>query len=320
MGDVYLAERDDGAYEEQVAIKVSRTTLGPPELKARFLSERRLMAELRHPNIARLLDAGTLDDERPYFVMELVEGLPIDEHCRQHGLSVRRRLRLMTQVAGAVAHAHRHLVVHRDLKPANIFVDSKGKPLLLDFGIAKDLSEHGKTPNTHLLMPMTPQYASPEQLTGAPVTTATDVYALGRGALRAAHGAAARLGKTTIPFPDAPTPRHRAVPSHRVEGRRSPDGRRLRSQLSGDLDALVMKALNPDPEQRYSSIEALEKDMSHYLDGRPLEARRGWTYRAQKWVHRYWGRLAVAAAVSVILADGASPPWKRGTSVTRDAY
>ncbi len=300
MGDVYLAERADGTYEEQVAVKVIRMAGGPAELRDRFLSERRLMAELRHPNIARLLDAGSLEDGRPYFVMELVEGEPIDLYCARHGLTLRERVGLMIQVTEAVAHAHRHLVVHRDLKPGNIFVTHEGTPKLLDFGVAKDLSEVGKTPSTRLLVPMTPEYASPEQLTGGPVTTATDVYSLGVVLYELLTGSSP-FGGVEDPMSGRSQSSPPSRPSSRVVRGELPDRSRLRRQLAGDLDSLVLKALDPDPSRRYSSVEALQRDVQNFLEGLPLEARGGLPYRVQKWLRRHWqGTLAAAIAVALV--------------------
>ncbi len=302
MGDVYLAERADDTYEERVAVKVIRLAGGPSELRDRFLSERRLMAELRHPNIARLLDAGSLEDGRPYFVMELVDGEPIDLYCARRGLSLRERLGLMIRVAEAVAHAHRHLVIHRDLKPGNIFVTQEGVPKLLDFGVAKDLSEVGKTPSTRLLVPLTPEYASPEQLTGGAVTTASDVYSLGVVLYELLTGSSP-FGGVEDPMSGRSQSSPPTRPSSRVVRGEQADRGRLRRQLTGDLDSLVLKALDPDPSRRYSSVEALQRDLQNYLDGLPLEARGGWSYRVQKWLARHW-RGTLAAAVAVALVAG----------------
>ena len=300
MGDVYLAERADDTYEERVAVKVIRLAGGPSELRDRFLSERRLMAELRHPNIARLLDAGSLEDGRPYFVMELVDGEPIDLFCVRRGLSVRERLGLIIRVAEAVAHAHRHLVIHRDLKPGNIFVTQEGIPKLLDFGVAKDLSEVGKTPSTRLLVPMTPEYASPEQLAGGAVTTTTDVYALGVVLYELLTGTSP-FGGDDDPMSGRSQSSPPSRPSSRVVRGELPERGRLRRQLTGDLDSLVLKALDPDPNQRYSSVEALQRDLQNYLDGLPLEARGGLSYRIQKWLARHWqGTLAATVAMALV--------------------
>ncbi|MCP4658780.1 MAG: serine/threonine protein kinase, partial [bacterium] len=303
MGEVYLGERADGAFEQQVAIKVIGTggLLGP-ELLERFLAERQLLAEMKHPNIAHLVDGGTVDDGRPYLVMEHVEGKPIDQYCKRRNLSVEARLRLFLRVCDAVEHAHRHLVVHRDLKPGNILVTGDGVPKLLDFGVAKDVGEGEKTPATRFLVPVTPEYASPEQLTGGPVTTAVDVYALGvvLYELLAGHS----------PFGDGEDPlagRSRAAPpsrpSSRIRRRGGREARRLRRLLTGDLDHIVLRALEPNPEMRYASVEQLSRDLDHHLRRLPLETREGALYRIGKLAHRHWKGL-IAAAVTSILAAG----------------
>lgn len=178
MGEVYRAVRADGQYEKQVAIKLVRGGYDSKFILERFRQERQILAGLDHPNIAQLLDGGTTEDGIPYLVMELVEGTPIDEYCQEHDLSITERLQLFRQVCGAVQYAHQRLVVHRDLKPGNILVTKDGVPKLLDFGIAKILGEGAGTETT-MTRPMTPEYASPEQIRGGPITTATDVYSLG---------------------------------------------------------------------------------------------------------------------------------------------
>ena len=178
MGEVYRASRVDGQYEKQVAIKLVRVGLDSPFLVERFLHERQILASLDHPNIARLYDGGTTEDEIPYLVMELVEGTPIDQYCEQRALNTHERLELFVRVCAAVQYAHQRLVIHRDIKPSNILVTAEGEPKLLDFGIAKVLDPSIATENT-MLHPLTPEYASPEQIRGEPITTATDVYSLG---------------------------------------------------------------------------------------------------------------------------------------------
>jgi serine/threonine protein kinase len=178
MGEVYRAVRADGQYEKEVAIKLVRAGHGSSELFQRFLHERQILASLDHPNIARLYDGGTTEDGVPYLVMELIEGTPIDLYCDQYDLAVNDRLKLFTQVCAAVQYAHQRLVIHRDIKPGNILVTKDGIPKLLDFGIAKFLDPaHGT--ETTMVRPMTPEYASPEQIRGESITTATDVYSLG---------------------------------------------------------------------------------------------------------------------------------------------
>jgi eukaryotic-like serine/threonine-protein kinase len=178
MGEVFRAVRADGQYDKQVAIKLVRVGLDTPFLVERFRHERQILASLDHPNIARLYDGGTTDEGIPYLVMELIEGTPIDQYCKERDLDIPERLRLFVDVCTAVQYAHRHLVIHRDIKPSNILVTAEGVPKLLDFGIAKILDARAGAETT-LIRPMTPEYASPEQVRGEPITTTTDVYSLG---------------------------------------------------------------------------------------------------------------------------------------------
>ena len=305
MGDVYLAERADGAFEQRVAVKVIRARAGLGELTERFTSERQLLAELEHPNIAGLLDGGATGDGRPYLVMEYVEGRPIDIYCRAEDLPVEARLRLFLKVCAAVQHAHRHLVIHRDLKPANILVTAAGEPKLLDFGVAKDLGGAGKTPETRLLVPVTPEYASPEQLTGEPATTAFDVYALGVVLYELLAGESPFSGDDPLSGRSRAAPPTK--PSARLDGRGS-RARRLRRRLAGDLDHVVLRALEPDPSKRYPSVEQLARDLERHLSGQPLETRSGALYRLGKSARRHWRALAAAVAVAVLAGfwlDGA---------------
>ena len=198
MGEVYRAVRDDGQYDKQVAIKLVRVGLGSPFLIERFRHERQILASLDHPNIARLYDGGTTDDGIPYLVMELVEGTPIDQYCDEHDLGVNERLQLFTQVCAAIQYAHQRLVIHRDIKPSNILVTADGVPKLLDFGIAKILDPSGGTEAT-IVMPMTPEYASPEQICNGTITTATDVYSLGVVLYRLLTGKSPYPGNTYTP-------------------------------------------------------------------------------------------------------------------------
>lgn len=277
MGAVYLAERADGSFEQRVAMKLLRTDLNTRELLRRFEDERRILARLEHPHIARLIDGGAAEDGVPFLVMEYVDGLPIDEHCRVHGLSVRARLELMRTVCDAVHHAHRNLIVHRDLKPSNILVDRSGRVKLLDFGIAKVLApepgEDGGAPTRTRVQALTPRYASPEQLLGEPVTTVSDVYSLGVVLYelltsRSPYGEASHndreLERAVLEgHPVRPSeavrqgmagrnPRKRAFarPSPQT-GRRATE--RLARQLAGDLDTIVLQCLRAEPDRRYAS-------------------------------------------------------------------
>ncbi len=299
-GVVYLARRADGEYHKHVAIKVSRRGLANEQARRRFLSERQILAGLEHPNIARLWDGGTTSDGRPYIVMEAVDGPSIDAYCRQLGLSIRQRLELFLKVCGAVQLAHRNLIIHRDLKPSNILVGSDGEPKLLDFGIAKNLDPemaHLVTETDADLRVMTPQYASPEQVRGGAVTTATDVYGLGLVLYEMLTGQRPfdLTGKTLDQARELICEREPMRPStavRRTSGLRKdpghPVGPKAAKDLSGDLDSIVLKALRKEPELRYSTVERLAADIRRHLEGRPVEARRGTLpYRLGKLLRRH---------------------------------
>lgn len=314
MGAVWLAERDDGQFYQQVAIKLLHAGGENEEVIRRFRHERQILASLDHPNIARLLDGGTTEDGRPYFVMEYIEGLPIDEYCRQHQLSVDDRLKLFRQVCAAVHYAHQNLVIHRDLKPSNIAVTEDGTPKLLDFGIAKliqpDLSRSYDTLSG--VTPMTPAYASPEQVRGEKLTTASDVYSLGvvlyelltgRSPYRLqAHGFGELLQAIIQQEPERPstaitradgTPPTNPVTIEPTE--------KLRRRLSGDIDSIVLMALRKEAPARYGSVEQFSEDLRRYLEGLPTVARRGtFGYRALKYVRR--NKVPVAAAALILLS------------------
>jgi eukaryotic-like serine/threonine-protein kinase len=310
MGEVYRASRADGLYEKQVALKLVRGGFDSDFVVARFRNERQILASLDHPNIARLLDGGTTEDGVPYLVMELVEGETIDAYCRKRLLSISQRLRLFCEVCSAVHYAHQRLVIHRDLKPSNILVTHDGMPKLLDFGIAKILDPLAGGETT-LVRPMTPEYASPEQVQGEPITTASDVYSLGILLYQ--------LLTQTSPYADAARSPHelaRAIlevnptrPSSVVEtDPEVADGgslSRLRRRLAGDLDTIVLKAIRKEPDRRYGSVQQLADDITRHLQQLPVAARPdSWAYRAGKFVRRH--RLAVAAVglVGVTLFGG----------------
>ena len=292
MGTVFLAERTDASYEGRVAIKVLRR-MHTREARERFLEERRILAALSHPGIARLIDGGETERGQPYLVMEYVDGEPIDDYADREGLDTRTRVRLFREVCDAVQYAHGRLVVHRDLKPANVLVDADGAPRLLDFGIAK-LLDPGSADRTRTGMrPMTPGYASPEQIRCGPITTATDVYALGlvlyellTGVLpHETEGRSVREVENAILTVDPPAPSSVAP----------------RTDARGDLDTIVLKALSKEPERRYDSVEQLGEDLGRYLEGLPVRARPDtWTYRAQKFVRR--NRGAVLTGVTTVLS------------------
>ena len=295
MGVVLLARRADDEFQKKVAIKLVRPGLASDVALQRFRSERQISATLDHPNIARLLDGGTTERGEPYFVMEYVEGETLLDDARQRGLSLEERLRLFREVCAAVQYAHQNLVVHRDIKPGNILVTPDGTPKLLDFGIAKLLqAETGAEVPEHtatLLRVLTPEYASPEQVRGRPVTTASDVYSLGIVLYELLTGEKPYRVETVDP--------EELV---RVVCERDPERPSTRTAgLSGDLDAIVMKAIRKEPELRYASAEALSGDVGRYLEGRPVLARKGTaSYRAGKFIRR--NRVAVAAAALVALA------------------
>jgi len=330
MGQVYLAERDDGQFDQQVAVKVMRGRIGAESTTERFLHERQILARLTHPNVARLLDGGVTDDGAPYFVMEYVDGEPIDAYCDRHRLSVDERIQLMIDVGTAVQHAHQQLIVHRDLKPSNVLVTGTPEPgadglqvKLLDFGIAKLLdAAAGEAPQTRTgLHLMTPEYASPEQVRGGAITTATDVYAMGVLLYELLTGSRPYQieGKTPSEIehiiceidPDPPSTRVREERARDEDGKESgtPSGERPTAalgskqrarRLRGDLDTIVLKALQKDPSRRYSSAEALVDDLRRHRGGHPVRARPNTlTYRMATFVRRH--RTAVAAAALVVL-------------------
>ncbi len=312
MGEVWTAERADGAFEQRVALKLLRRGLETEGVLRRFLRERQILARLTHPGIARLIDAGSTPDGRPYFVLERVEGQPITDHSRQRALSVEGRLRLLIQACGAVDFAHRNLVVHRDLKPSNVLVSERGEVKLLDFGIAKLLERDDGTQLTELDgRALTPAYAAPEQIRGEAVTTATDVYALGVLLYELLTGRLPyRRQSTTLPALLGDLDRETvkrpsvAVRSQPVGEPAAADTRRLARRLAGDLDTIALKALAREPERRYHSAAALAADLERHLDGRPLEARPDAVgYRLHKFVTRHaWAVSSAVAALILITA------------------
>jgi eukaryotic-like serine/threonine-protein kinase len=327
MGAVYHAERADGQFEQQVAIKLVRAGFASTGLVQRFLHERQILARLEHPNITRLLDGGINEDGLPYLVMEFVEGDPITDHCDRMRLPIGERLRLFRAVCDAVAYAHRNLIVHRDLKPSNVLVTPDGQVKLLDFGIAKLLEESAASADsdgtrTGLYL-LTPEYAAPEQVRGEPITTSTDVYALGAILYELLSGRRAHnltqhspaelvrvVSDVTSPLPSealAHTARGAVVTQAPAEiaNARATDPRRLQRTLRGDLDAIVMKALRKEPQQRYASVEALLADLERHGAGRPVAARRGTaSYRFRKFVRRHRGAMAAIALIVLALAGG----------------
>jgi eukaryotic-like serine/threonine-protein kinase len=307
MGAVYRAARVDGQYEKQVAIKLVRGGYDTSSVLERFRHERQILASLDHPNIARLLDGGTTEDGVPYLVMELIEGEPIDKYCNTHSLNVSQRLQLFRQVCSAVQYAHQRLVIHRDIKPSNILVTSEGAPKLLDFGIAKIL-DPSASGETTLLHPLTPGFASPEQVRGESITTASDVFSLGVVLYQLLTGTSPYSGVATHEMARAVCEfepgRPSAVSLRSLQGKSSAgEGTPAKRQrrLLGDLDNIVLKALRKEPQRRYGSAEQFAEDIRRHLEGLPVNARQGsWNYRAGKFIKRH--KAAVAASLIVVLS------------------
>jgi serine/threonine-protein kinase len=326
MGAVYLASRADQAFEKVVAIKLIKRGLDTDDVIRRFRGERQILASLDHPYITRLLDGGTTDDGSPYFVMEHIQGEPIDIYCDIHKLNITERLKLFQSVCAAVHYAHQNLVIHRDIKPGNILVTSEGVPRLLDFGIAKLLAgdpaaaDHTIT----LARPMTPESASPEQIRGEPITTATDIYSLGvlLYSLLTGHRPYRTAGKTPLDLeraiceqePEKPSAvidrgeelgaEHSITPRSVSETRESTP-EKLRRRLAGDLDNIVLMALRKEPERRYSSVEQFSEDLRRHLEGLPVKAHPdSWRYRTGKFVRRRRAGAAAAALILLLLIGG----------------
>jgi serine/threonine protein kinase/Tfp pilus assembly protein PilF len=324
MGEVYLAERADAEFEHKVAIKVLHGSSLQQGIRSRFKVERQILAQLDHPNIAHLLDGGTLPDGTTYIVMEYVDGVPIDTYCDSNRLDVAARLRLFRVVCAAVHYAHQNLIVHRDLKPTNILVTSDGVPKLLDFGIAKLLDDRQTLQHTlamtHAdLRMLTPDHASPEQVRGQPITTSSDVYVLGVLLYKLLTG----LGPFVIPSmrltdieraiceKDPPLASH-AVGADTAAAEamlaRNTSVKRLKRTLRGDLDNIVCKAMHKVTERRYASAQQLASDIQRYLEGKPVIARRDTlSYRSSKFIQRHWLPVSFGIGmVALILAFAAT--------------
>jgi serine/threonine protein kinase len=305
MGAVYLARRADGAFKKEAAIKVLKRGTDTDEVLRRFHAEREILARLVHPNIARLLDAGTTDDGLPYFVMDYVDGKPITVYANEHTLSLRDRLGLFRLVCSAVSYAHQNLVVHRDLKPGNVLVTERGEVKLLDFGIAKLLDESHPDVTLTIHRRLTPLYASPEQVRGEPVTTVSDVYSLGVFLYELLTGALPYKlsGRTHDELSKAICEHDPQRPSTAIaKGDRSPKLQAPSSKfLRGDLDNIVLKALRKEPARRYASVDQFSEDIRRCLDGLPVRARKDTPgYRAAKFIGRH--KVAVSASSLAALA------------------
>ena len=330
MGEVYRAFRADDQFRKEVALKVIRSGQDSNSVITRFKNERQILASLEHPNIARLLDGGTTEDGVPYIAMELIEGQPIIEYCDHLKLSIAERLRIFQQVCEAVQFAHEHLIIHRDIKPGNILVTTEGTPKLLDFGIAKILEADPAASLTEATQTafrvLTPRYSSPEQISGEPMTTASDVYSLGIVLYELLTGHSPYLLTTGSPQemaqavcttdPQKPSlavvriesARNLASQPLRLEelsAARSSSPKRLRKRLNGDLDNIILMALEKDPTRRYRSVEQLQEDLRRHLSNVPVLARNGtvW-YRASKFVNRNKAGVIFSAAFVLALLIG----------------
>jgi serine/threonine protein kinase len=336
MGDVYRAVRADDQYEKQVAIKLVRQGLDTESVHARFRQERQILAGFEHENIARLIDGGTTDEGHPYFVMELVEGKPIDEYCDDLKLEIAARLDLFRKVCSAVQYAHQRLVVHRDIKPSNILVTAEGVPKLLDFGIATILSSDayssGAAPTLTAQRVMTPRFASPEQLRGGVITTATDVYSLGVVLYKVLTGHSPYRSDDNSPYDlahaicegETEKPSTAVGRAGRAVGRdigdeqsaeskfvvtpewvsdsRSTSPEKLRRALAGDLDQILLKALRKEPQRRYASAHDFSEDLRLHASGLPVTARRDtFSYRSGKFIRRNTFSVAGAAILMLLI-------------------
>lgn len=311
MGTVYLAERTDGVFEQQVAVKFLQRAVDRPEFRERFDQERRTLARLEHPNIARILDGGALPDGSPYLVLEYVQGTPIDSFCDQHELGVRERLLLFTKVLGAVQYAHQQLVIHRDLKPANILINKYGEPKLLDFGISRVLRGAPAPGSRDLDCPYTLEYASPEQIRGQAVATSTDIYSLGVVLYQLlAESAPYQLDTKWRPeveriiCEEEPVPPSTAV--RRANATSAKASLSAARELQGDVDSIVLRALEKDAQNRFTSAEQFATDIQRHLCGLPVVSRPStFRYRSSCLIrrHSYWFLTGIVV-VGILAAAG----------------
>jgi non-specific serine/threonine protein kinase/serine/threonine-protein kinase len=341
MGEVYRAERADGQYDKQVAVKLVRVGQDTSFVLERFRHERQILASLDHPNIAHLLDAGTTEEGIPYLVMDLIEGERIDVYCDTHKLSITQRLELFRQVCSAVQYAHQRLVIHRDLKPSNVLVTPQGIPKLLDFGIAK-LLDPAAASETTLARPMTVEYASPEQIRGMSITTASDVYSLGVVLYQLLTGRSPYLGETRNPHelvraicesdPGKPSTAvlkavsvrsdkdfQPAIPEQMSSAREGSPAK-LQRRLAGDLDNIVLMALRKEPQRRYASPDQLAEDIRRHLEGLPVTAVKGSVrYRAGKFLRRNRAAMAASALLAITLVAGIASTIRQAHIARRQA-
>ncbi len=334
MGAVYLGARADELFKKSVAVKLIKRGMDTDDVLKHFRNEQQILGNFDHPNIARLIDAGSTESGLPYFIMEYVEGQPIDQYCDQQSLSITRRLELFQQVCAAVSYAHRNLVVHRDIKPTNILVTANGVPKLLDFGIAKILqSEAAERSTATGIHFMTPEYASPQQAQGLPVTTLSDVYSLGvlLYELLTGHSPYRLKNRSAVEIMRAITETQPQLPSAIINtvDQNSADGdplpnpesvsktregspERLRRRLRGDLDNIVLMAMRKEPQRRYQSVDQLSEDIRRHLQGLPIAARKDtFVYRTARFVLR--NRIPVAVTVLALLTiafSGAVMQWR----------
>lgn len=334
MGSVFLGERSDGKFKQKVAIKMLRREFDTASIRRNFEREKEILAGLSHPSIAGLLDAGQTDDGFPYLVMEYVDGVPVDKYCFENDLSLNERLKLFNRICDAVSFAHRKLVVHMDLKPSNILVTGEKVPKLLDFGISKILDDDNRNTPTTLHRALTPEYASPEQINGDGISTATDVYSLGivlykmlTGTLpfsrkgNGSNGLFQAITEDDAPAPSLLAARHentlKSVERSEQAIESVPRSCVSASHLRGDLDNIILKAIQKDPDDRYGSVEQLSADIWRYIDGKPVEARSATLgYRLRKFYTR--NRVSVAAGILIIttlIAGVAVSAWQ--TKVAR---
>ena len=324
LGAVYLAARADDEYRKEVAVKVIRRGLDTDDIIRRFRNERQILAQLDHPNIARLIDGGTTEEGVPYFVMEYVEGEPINAFCDANALPTTERLTLFRKVCAAVTYAHQNLVIHRDLKPSNILVTPEGEPKLLDFGIAKLLSTEDElfAQTMPALRVMTPEYASPEQVKGEKIMTTSDVYSLGVLLYELLTGQRPYRLKTRAPeeIAHAITDQEPERPSTAISQRpdqTSPQSARnaaagaaglsIRNPklLRGDIDNIILMAMRKEPARRYSSVGQFSDDIRRHLEGLPVIARKDTLrYRSEKFIYRHKVGVAAAALIALSLIGG----------------